>query len=120
VAGAIAVQKPVDRLYPLPAFAPDQDIETLMEDFVGRRSRIEDVIAIARRIRAAEHPRRVEPARRSRQHLDERSLLHRHRAHEDSVSAGNATPQGVVRRPIDVEVDQLERPLIGHQRRERE
>ena len=54
----LALQQVIDRLHPLSALTPHEDVEAAMEDLVGRRRGSKDVVAIARGIWAAKHPRR--------------------------------------------------------------
>jgi len=120
VAPPLDAKHPIDGRHPLTPFSPGQHIETPPQDLVGGSSGLQDVVAVARRVWPAEDPGRVEATRRAGEHRDQRRFLHGHRAHEHGVRGGDAGAQLVVGRPLDVEIEELERPLWRHERRERE
>jgi hypothetical protein len=79
------VEDPADRVHPLPPFTPHQDVQSFVQDGVRGSMRIEQVIAVGRRVGSAQDPWGVEALGRSAHELDERGLLHRHAAGEHGV-----------------------------------
>ena len=92
-----------------------------MENPFDPGPRPEDRVAVGRGQGTAQHPGRAGAFGGAFEELDERATLDTHRPHKDGIGCLDPGMQLLVRRVVDVEVDQLEVPLVpGHLRRERD
>ena len=114
-------QSPVEVGDPRPGFPPHQIIEPAMQRLVQVVSGLHDGTAIGRSERPAQDPRRIGALRRALQQVRQRVALDVHGTGEHRVAVLNFLAQFLVGRAFDVEVHELERPLVlRHERREGE